>query len=132
MNQANPVTKAAKSSLRVVKLKSIVGMLALTTKGGVVEFVNEEDIVYCKAEGGNTLFYFQNGDCLSSPRLLKTALDSLSENFYRIHHSYIVNMNYAKKFIKKNSGGNLEMFDGSILPVSQKNRTEVLGLFKTL
>jgi len=135
MNNKKPIRPQPqiKSNLKVVRLKPIINMLALTKKGGEIEFVNETDIVYCKANGGNTDIYFSDGRKLVIPRLLKNVLDSLSENnFHRIHNSYIVNIGYARKFIKKNHGGELELFDGSKLPVSSKNRNYILSLFKKI
>jgi len=133
MNNKNPVRTPVRSNLKVVRLKPIIRMLALTKKGGEIEFVNEEEIVYCKADGGNTLIYFTDGHELVLPKLLKNVLGSLAESgFHRIHNSYIVNLNYARKFIKKNYGGELELYDGSRLPVSGKNRNYILSLFKTV
>ncbi len=131
MNNKSPARTQVRSNLRVVRSKPIITMLALTKKGGDVEFVNEEDIVYCKADGGNTLIFFNDGRELTVPKLLKTVLDGLAgSGFHRIHNSYIVNITYARKFIKKNYGGDLELYDGSKLPVSGKNRNYVLSLFK--
>ena len=133
MNNNNPVKTQIKSNLKVVRLKPITSMLALTKKGGDIEFVNEIDIVYCKADGGNTLIHLSDGRQLLIPKLLKNVLDSLSENgFHRIHNSYIVNFSHARKFIKKNYGGELELYDGSRIPVSGKNRNHILSLFKKI
>lgn len=131
MNNKNLARTQVKSNLTVVRSKPIISMLALTKKGGDVEFVNEEEIVYCKADGGNTLIYFSDGRELTVPKLLRIVLDNLADSgFHRIHNSYIVNISYARKFIKKNYGGELELYDGSRLPVSGKNRAYVLSLFK--
>ena len=107
------------------------GMLAITLRGGIVEFVEENDIVYCKACGNSTLLYLDNGKILETPKLLKKVLGTLSKNnFQRIHNSYAINLSFAKQFIKKNSGGQLKLRNGELLPVSEKHKKEVLSLFK--
>lgn len=133
MQNKKTVRTTFKSSLKVVREKPIFNMLALTKKGGDIIFVNEEDIVYCKADRNNTIIYFADGVEISTPRLLKTVLDSLPHNsFHRIHNSFIVNVKYARQFVKKNYGGELVLIDGKKLPVSGKNRNYILKLFKVV
>lgn len=131
MTNNNPALIQPTSGLQLSKIKPIFEMLAVTMKGGLVKFINEQDIVYCKADGRNTLIYFNNGTDMVVPKLMKQLLAALpAADFYRIHNSYIVNMSYARKFIKKNHGGEIELADGSTLPVSEKKRNDVIGLFK--
>jgi DNA-binding LytR/AlgR family response regulator len=71
----------------------------------IVEF---NDIIYCKAEGTYSRIYFQNSSILVS-KVLKCFESILPHDiFFRIHRSYIININYVigfntKKVFFKNS-----------------------------
>ena len=104
-------------------------LVALPTKAGY-ELVKIEEIIYCKAEGNYTKILFTNGHSTLISRKLKETYAKLESNwFYRIHQSYLVNMEFARKYLKK-SGGQLELADGTVLPVSKSYKEQVLQLFR--
>ena len=49
-------------------------------------------------------------------------------NFFRIHHSVMINMRCVKQYIK-GKGGSVVLTDGIKLPVSQRRRTEFMEKF---
>ncbi|HBS85950.1 MAG TPA: hypothetical protein DEA97_05305 [Bacteroidales bacterium] len=46
--------------------------------------------------------------------------------FLRVHQSHLINIRYITKF-DKSDGGFFIMTDGFNVPVSQKNKAEILG-----
>ena len=52
----------------------------------------------------------------------------LENNFFRIHRSYIINLNCIAKY-NKGKGGEVVMKDGAILEVSREKKEEFLKLF---
>lgn len=57
----------------------------------------EEDIVYLQADGQNTRIYTQT-DCLLVSGILQTHQAHLSDTFYRIHKSYLINSVHLTDF----------------------------------
>ncbi len=104
-------------------------VVALPMKEGY-RLVNQENILYCKAEGNYTLVFFANGNTMLISRKLKQTTASLEDIwFLRIHQSYLVNMRHAQLYLRK-SGGQLVMTDGKKLPISKSFKEQVLQLFK--
>ena len=115
--------------LPLAPLETFNSIMAFPTKAGY-ELVDKEDIIYCKAEGNYTLVLFLKGQSLLISRKLKDTSASLEDNwFVRIHQSYLVNMRFARKYLRK-SGGQLVMSDGAILPISKSFKEKVLDFFK--
>ena len=104
-------------------------VIALPIKTGY-RLVDQENILYCKAEGNYTLIVFVNGDTMLISRKLKQTAASLENSwFLRIHQSYLVNMRHAQWYLRK-FGGQLVMKDGQNLPISKTYKKQVLQLFK--
>lgn len=90
------------------------------------DFVDMKDIIWCGSEGSYTMFYLSNGSrIISSQRLGLYEEQLYSANFFRIHHSIIVNLQFIKSYIK-GKGGYVIMTDGTELEVSQRKKGEFL------
>ncbi len=77
--------------------------LAISTLEGR-EFIPIDQIIYCRADGGYTEFHLSNGRQLVSSKnlgeyekLLPEALPNYQNCFFRIHHSYLINLTYINK-----------------------------------
>ena len=44
-------------------------------------------------------------------------------NFYRLHKSYLINLDYVKVY-RKHEGGKVEMADGTIIPVPRRKKED--------
>ena len=96
-----------------------------------IHFVSIEDIIYCRADGSYTRFYFQSQPELLVSRHLKAYEQILAPYpFFRIHHTYLVNLQYALRF-EKSDGGILVLKSGERLPVSNRKRDQLLRLLST-
>ena len=56
-------------------------------------YLNIKNILYLKADNNTTDFYMEGGKIINAYKTLKVFENSLPENFYRIHKSYIININ---------------------------------------
>jgi two-component system LytT family response regulator len=66
--------------------------IALSTLEGLL-FVNVSDIIYCESNGPYTKFIFKQGDKIVTSKHLKEYEDLLNAyDFFRIHKSYLVNL----------------------------------------
>lgn len=90
-----------------------------------IELLKTDDIVFCKADGKYTEFYTkQNSKKISSRNLGEYAL-ILGANFFRVHHSYIINVKYLVK-VTKNNGLFCELTNEHIIPVAKRRQEEFM------
>lgn len=93
-----------------------------------VDIIKVEDIVFCKSDGRYTSFYLKNKEEIIACKNLGQFEDVLDETlFFRIHHSYIINLNYLISITKK-TGYYCEMINNINLPIA-KRRQENLRTF---
>jgi two-component system LytT family response regulator len=89
-----------------------------------IELIMMSEIIFCQADGKYTHFYLLNGKKIMSSRNLgeySTLLDN--KYFFRIHHSYIINLRQISKISKKD-GYFCEFSNGIILPVAKRRLEE--------
>ena len=73
--------------------------IALPSADGLV-FISVKDIFYCKASSNYTILYIGDNKQYMVCKTLREYEDLLiSHNFFRIHHSYLVNLNVIKKYV---------------------------------
>jgi len=102
--------------------------IALSTLEGLL-FVNVSDIIYCESSGPYTRFVFKQADDIVTSRHLKEYEDLLSGyEFFRIHKSYLVNLQEIKKYIR-GEGGQLIMSNGAALNVSKQRKDDFLRIY---
>ena len=83
-----------------------------------IVFANIADIIYCEATGSYTNFYMQDGKKMVASKLLGEFESQLKEHkFYRIHHSFLINLNRVKEF-QRHDGGYVIMENNNQLEVS--------------
>ena len=98
--------------------------IALPSLDGV-DFIQVDQIVYCKADGSYTTLVTKGKPLLSS-KSLKEIEDMLpTEMFLRVHNSYLVNLFEVSKFVK-NDGGYLLMSNNDEVKVSRQKKESFL------
>jgi len=111
--------------------------IGLPTQSGI-NFVLIKDIVMCKAEGNYSIIFLAGKtqqEIVS--RTLKDFEDMLKEfNFFRVHRSYLINLNHIKEYSRTNQsadydgdGGNVVMNNNLQVPVSRDRRKYLLERF---
>ena len=91
-----------------------------------IVFVNYAEILYCEANVNYTHLFLTNNRKLVSAKTLGDFESQLGNNYFlRIHHHYLINLNYVKEF-QRNDGGYVIMEDGKELEVSQRKRKDFL------
>lgn len=112
---------------RLLKNESTNRIAISHTKG--VKIIEETDIAYLEASGNCTMIYFKDGSRYLDTRTLKVYEEILDEpRFYRVHKSYIVNMDMIKEYISED-GYIVELKNKVQLPVA---RNRVSSFLKTL
>ena len=116
------------SVLNNIQLKSgRVEKLAVPTLQGI-DFFNTQDILYCKAEGSYTQIVLKNNQQALVCKNLKDFESLLAESgFFRVHHSYIINLAHVEKYVK-GEGGYVVLTENHHVDVSRRKKEEFLGL----
>lgn len=97
---------------------------------GKTKYVNMVDILYCKSDGNYTEIYLKNNEKELLSKKLKEFEESTSSDFFRVHNSYLVNINYIKEFVKSD-GGYIVLNDGTHIPVSRSKKSELLEVLNS-
>jgi two-component system LytT family response regulator len=94
---------------------------------GKTKYVNLNDIIYCKSDGNYTEIYLVNNQKEMLSKKLKEVEAQTNNSFFRVHNSYLVNVNYIREFVKS-EGNYIILTDGSNIPVSRAKKQELLNL----
>lgn len=102
--------------------------IALTTGEGLI-FVPTDNIIYCEAESNYTHVVLDGGKKILVSKVLKEIDDALSgETFFRVHSSFLININRIKKFVR-GEGGYLIMDNDAVVSISRSKKQEFMELF---
>jgi two-component system LytT family response regulator len=103
--------------------------LALPLVGKTI-YVNMDDILYCKADSNYTEIHMVNDQKEILSKKLKEIEAQTSNVFFRVHNSYLVNIDYIKEFVK-NEGLYIVLKNDNTIPVSRAKKSELLKLLNT-
>ena len=125
------VQKNSSAKLSLIKHlieSKVINKIALTTLDGFT-FVSPSKIVRCEAFGNYTRVYFEDDSFLLLTRTLKHYEEKVLNrpDFFRIHKSHLINLNYVKRFIKGRKAY-VEMKDASKIEVSERKRKSLLDV----
>lgn len=102
-----------------------VSQIALPTMEGL-QLVPLDAIISCASSSNYTIISLKDKQKITVSRTLKEIEEMLEDYlFMRVHHSYLVNLNEIRKYIK-GEGGNLIMSDGSSVDVSRSKKEQLL------
>jgi DNA-binding LytR/AlgR family response regulator len=91
---------------------------------GDYNFIRSSEIVYLKADSNTTDFYLKSGKVISAYKTLKHFEKLLPFYFFRIHHGYVINIQYVSRI---NLGKNSCYLQNNeiILPFSRTYKTNI-------
>ncbi len=98
--------------------------ITISTEGKLI-FLKLDEILFVESDGNYcTLFLLDNQKILVTKKLKE--IDSLlpDESFFRIHNSYIINLNKIKEFLK--TEGYVVMESGHRIPVARQRKSDFL------
>ena len=101
--------------------------IVIPTQDGL-EFVEIMSIVFCEGSDGYTKIHFSNNKAILSSysighfvKLLKT------KDFYLIHKSYLINLNYIERYLNE---GYVILSNNHKLPISRNRRSDFIKSIK--
>ena len=93
-----------------------------------IQIFKLDEIIHCEADLSYTIFYTEQEQVMVS-KTLGYYEDLLSNHgFIRIHKSHLVNLKHIRQ-IRKADGGEVELSNGSWIPIAQRKKEEFLRLF---
>jgi two-component system, LytTR family, response regulator len=108
--------------------KTTTSRIALTTADGMI-FVQTQDIIYCEAESNYTSIVLAGGKKIMVSKVLKDIDEALAgPDFFRVHNSFLININHIKKFVR-GEGGYVIMDNDANISISRSRRQEFMELF---
>ncbi len=132
VNKINNSSYVNKESETIKYLKANLGTkkIGLPVADGII-FINTDDIIHGEAKGSYSIITLANGQKITATKNLKDIEAMLPDSsFLRVHHSWIINLKYIKKYYRgKNSY--MEMEDGSTVAVSIRKKGTFLDMFGT-
>lgn len=101
-----------------------------TLKGFIV--VKLDDIIYCEAERSYTIFHLEGKKTVTVSKSLIEYDNLLQETqFFRIHKSFLVNLNHIKEY-QRGEGGLVIMTNNAEIEVSRRKKEFFLNRMKVL
>ncbi len=89
---------------------------------GKIVFLDPNEILYCESDGNYCKIFLENGEKLFITQILKSIEDKLPEDtFYRVHNSYVVNLNKVREYQK--TDGYLVLTNNKQIPVSRQKKS---------
>lgn len=99
--------------------------LSIPTQSGF-SIIPVEEIIYCEARRSYSRFALpDNRYIVTSKALLNYEAILISQNFFRIHKSYLINLNHVEQYIR-GAGGVVVMSNGMELDVSRRKKDDFL------
>lgn len=94
-----------------------------------LEFIKIENIIHCKGEDGYTKIYLKEGKPLLSSNSIGHFHKLLeSSDFYLVHKSHLINLNYIEKYLNE---GYVILTGKAKIPVSRNRRQQFLEQLKS-
>jgi len=97
-----------------------------------VQFVPINEIIRLEADDNMTHFWIKDGRRITASKTLKHFDKLLTPfNFFKVHQSHLINLNFIKSYVR-NEGGYLLMEDGKSVEISRRRRPLFLEKLRQL
>lgn len=94
---------------------------------GKLLFLESAEIIYAESDGNYTTVHLEGGKKFVLTKKLKEVNEILpSDSFFRIHNSYIINLNKIKEFLK--TDGYVVLSSNHKIPVSRQKKSDFLDM----
>ncbi|TVZ16340.1 LytR/AlgR family response regulator transcription factor [Maribacter sp. MAR_2009_72] len=106
--------------------KATHNRITLNTDGKLL-FLESDEILYAESDGNYSTIFLSDGQKIVLTKKLKEVNEILpDDSFFRIHNSYIVNLNKIKEFLK--TDGYVVLKSNHKIPVSRQKKSDFLDM----
>ena len=100
--------------------------------GDSLVFIDIKNLIRCQSDGSYTSFYLVSGKKIMASKPIGEYEELLQEErFFRVHRSYLINLEHIKKYVK-GDGGYVVMSDGSEVEVSRRKKNDFVSVLNSL
>ncbi|MEE9363972.1 MAG: LytTR family DNA-binding domain-containing protein [Cellulophaga sp.] len=125
-NSKNYTAEKLEKMLLNFNSKSIHKKITINTDGKLL-FLNSDEILYAESDGNYSTIFLSDGNKILLTKKLKEVNRLLPEDsFFRIHNSYIINLNKIKEFLK--TDGYVVLESNHKIPVSRQKKSDFLDM----
>ncbi|TLP75877.1 LytR/AlgR family response regulator transcription factor [Maribacter sp. ACAM166] len=125
-NNKNFSVEKLEMALLNLNSKSSHNRITLNTDGKLI-FLESDEILYAESDGNYSTIFLTDGQKILLTKKLKEVNELLpSDSFFRIHNSYIVNLNKIKEFLK--TDGYVVLKSNHKIPVSRQKKSDFLDM----
>lgn len=118
---------SAKRLERFLTSKQTLNKKITVNTDGKLLFLEKEDILYAESDGNYSTLYLSDGRRIVLTKKLKEINEMLPrDTFFRIHNSYIINLEKVKEYLK--TDGYVVLLTNQKIPVSRKKKSDFLDL----
>lgn len=105
---------------------SVQKKITINTDGKLL-FLSSDEILYVESDGNYSTIHLIDGQKIVLTKKLKEVNEILpADSFYRIHNSFVVNINKIKEFLK--TDGYVVLQSNHKIPVSRQKRSDFLDM----
>ncbi|WP_405399856.1 LytR/AlgR family response regulator transcription factor [Maribacter sp. Asnod2-G09] len=106
--------------------RSVHKRITLNTDGKLL-FLESDEILYAESDGNYSTIFLTDGQKIVLTKKLKEVNELLpADSFFRIHNSYIINLNKIKEFLK--TDGYVVLKSNHKIPVSRQKKSDFLDM----
>ncbi|CAM1359711.1 conserved hypothetical protein [Tenacibaculum xiamenense] len=96
---------------------------------GKVYLVDKKDVVYLKADKSYTTIFLTEERRIVATKTLKEVQKKFAfPEFYRVHNSYVINLNCVTEYNRGSS--ELTLIDGTVVSVSRRKKNELVEMLQ--
>ncbi|MCD4730695.1 MAG: LytTR family DNA-binding domain-containing protein [Bacteroidales bacterium] len=97
-----------------------------------VYLLKVKEIIYVESDGRYSTFFLESGENVMVSNTLKHYQEMLIDfGFFRVHKSYLINLNHIHRF-EKAEGGYVILTDDAKVPVASRKRDQLLEMFNRI
>jgi two-component system LytT family response regulator len=103
--------------------------ISIPTRDGL-EFIPIKSIVHIVSSANYSKIFLNDSKSIFVTKLLGEFEEMLTPyNFFRVHHSHLINLTFIKKYIR-GEGGHVIMQNGDVIDVSRRKKDDLLKALK--
>ncbi len=132
VNKLDLVVKNGKPNLSISELLEKIDntlskkKLAINSLNEII-YVEMDSIIRFESDSNYTNVFLTDGKKITSSKTLKDYEGLLSNNFFRVHKTFIINLNQIERYVKTD-GGYVVMTDNIQIPVSREKRQILINV----
>jgi two-component system, LytTR family, response regulator len=101
--------------------------IAISNSEGI-DFIPIKNIIHIESKSNYSKIFLIDNKSIMVTKILKDFEEMLLPyNFYRVHNSHLINLNYIQKYIRS-QGGHVQLQDGTLIDISRRKKEEFLKM----